>query len=263
MIEAYMNLMIKMQPKNYKFSKYSNKKNSDHFFIYGKHAVREALANPKRVIFEILLTQNNFADFAPLIGSRSYKIVDAEKITDIVGSHELHQGIAVLTTSSEEFGIEKLPANISRIAILDQITDPHNIGAIIRSAAAFNIDVIIMPKDNSPEQNGIIAKIASGALEHVTILKVTNLVKTIETLKEKGFWVVGFDGSAKITLPEKLIDDKLVVILGSEGYGMRQLTKKSCDIIAKIMMTDKVESLNVSNAAAIIFHELYTKRKLL
>lgn len=251
-----------MRPKTKKISQSASSHSKEYYYIYGKHASSCALANPKRNIVQIFVTNNTFADMKEAIGGRQYKIVSNEEIGNMLNPHEVHQGILIKTTSTELHGIKELPANVTNIAILDQITDPHNIGAIMRSAAAFNIDALIVPDMNTPSHNGIIAKIASGGLEHVSTIRVKNLTNAIEELKKQGFWVVGLDGKAKASsIPTSLAEDKIAIVLGSEGKGMRKLTQKNCDLMVKIPMSDNIESLNVSNAAAIMFQQIYLVHK--
>ena len=139
--------------------------------------------------------------------------------------------------------------------MLDQVTDPHNIGAILRSAAAFEAAAVILPDANAPEESGTLAKSACGGLEIVPLIRVPNLVRAIETLKKVGFWVIGLDGSAKKTMAQDKLPAKTVFILGSEGDGLRRLTAENCDYMLKLPISDKMESLNVSNAAAIALYE--------
>lgn len=237
-----------------------NKKldSKNYYYIYGKHPVFSALNNPKRQIEDILCTQMIFDANKKLINSKPYKIVNNDVLSKLL-ENQTHQGIAAKVKPIFSYNIEDI--NIKnpkcKIAILDQITDPQNIGAIIRSAAAFNIDAIILPLDNSPNENGTIAKAACGTLELIKIIKVTNLNSCINYLKKHGFWVIGLTGEADDYFTDKLISDKIALIFGSEDKGMRRLVQENCDHLAKIPISDKVESLNVSNAASIIFHSLW------
>ncbi|WP_341788299.1 MULTISPECIES: 23S rRNA (guanosine(2251)-2'-O)-methyltransferase RlmB [unclassified Rickettsia] len=237
-----------------------NKKldSKNYYYIYGKHPVFSALNNPKRQIEDILCTQMIFDTNKKLISSKPYKIVNNDVLSKLL-ENQTHQGIAAKVKPIFSYNIEDI--NIKnpkcKIAILDQITDPQNIGAIIRSAAAFNIDAIILPLDNSPNENGTIAKAACGTLELIKIIKVTNLNSCINYLKKHGFWVIGLTGEANDYFTDKLISDKIALIFGSEDKGMRRLVQENCDHLAKIPISDKVESLNVSNAASIIFHSLW------
>jgi len=232
----------------------------NYYYIYGKHPVFSAINNPNRQIENILCTQAIFDTNTKLISSKPYKIVNNDVLFKLV-ENQHHQGIAAKVKPIFSYNIEdidiKKPKH--RIAILDQITDPQNIGSIIRSAAAFEIDAIILPLDNSPNENGTIAKAACGTLELIKIIRVTNLNSCMNYLKKHGFWIIGLTGEAKDYFNDKLISDKIALVLGSEDKGMRRLVQENCDYLAKIPISNKVESLNVSNAASIIFHSLYPK----
>jgi len=228
----------------------------DLYYIYGKHAVFAALNNPKRSIKNVLCTEDIFNLNKKLISNYSFEITTLDSLTRFLGINHNHQGICANVKTIFSNHIEDLDVNNlnCKIAILDQITDPQNIGAIIRSAASFDINTIILPSDNAPEENATIAKTASGALELVQIIKVTNLRWTIEYLKKHGFWIIGLDGNATEIIHPKILLHKVAIVLGSEDKGIRRLVKETCDYLVKIPISNKVESLNVSNAAAIAFH---------
>ncbi len=236
----------------------SNKhKSSKNFhYIYGKHTVLAALQNPKRHIQNILCTEEIFNSNQQLISNFAYQITTMESLMRLFGLKQNHQGIAAYVQTIFLNHIEDI--NIKnpncKIVILDQITDPHNIGAIIRSAASFNISSIILPKDNTPAENALIAKTASGALEIVPVLKVTNITRILEYLKKQNFWIIGLDGYADHILTSKMLAGKIAIVLGSEDKGIRSLVKETCDQLARIAISNKVESLNVSNAASIAFY---------
>jgi 23S rRNA (guanosine2251-2'-O)-methyltransferase len=253
---------------DYEFNKIhslsKNKKNDEILYIYGKHTVFSAINNPNRVVRKIFCTEDVFlknqdklSNFADLI---SFK--DSRNLSAMLPRDSLHQGIIaeVKTIFKQKIDINELVKEDCRILILDQITDPQNIGSIIRSAAAFNIDAIIMPKDNCPDESGVIAKASSGCIDLIKIIKVTNLRNTISLLKKEGFWIFGFDGDAKIDFSKehsKLIKGKIGLVFGAEGRGMSDLTTKDCDYLVKIpILNDKVESLNVSNAIAIVCYAI-------
>lgn len=236
-----------------------NLKNS--YYLFGKHPVFSALQNPKRHIENILCTKDVFNTHHDLINQHSYTIVNSDYLSKILEGSQIHQGIAakvksIFSSNIEDIDIEKPNC---KILILDQITDPQNIGAIIRSAAAFEVDALILPFDNSPDENGTIAKAASGTLELVKIIKVTNLRTLMEHLKNHDFWIIGLDGKASNYFHDKLLSNKIALVLGSEDKGLRRLVKETCDYLIKIPISNKVESLNVSNAASIILNMLYTK----
>ncbi|MCC8372126.1 MAG: 23S rRNA (guanosine(2251)-2'-O)-methyltransferase RlmB [Rickettsia endosymbiont of Pseudomimeciton antennatum] len=233
-----------------------SKISKDFYYIYGKHPVFAALSNPKRHIQRVLCTEYIFNLNKNLISNHQYEITNTDSLTRLLGSNHNHQGIAANVKSIFFNHIEDIDITTAncKVAILDQVTDPQNIGAIIRSAASFGITAIILPTDNAPDENATIAKTASGALELVQIVKVTNLRWSIEYLKKHGFWIIGLDGNATQSLNTKIFSDKMAIILGSEDKGIRRLVKEQCDHLVKIPISSKVESLNVSNAAAILFY---------
>ena len=143
---------------------------------------------------------------------------------------------------------------------MDQVTDPHNIGAILRSAAAFDAMAVVIPDAGAPEESAVLAKSACGALEIVPLIRVTNLARSMQQLKDAGFWCLGLDGYAKEYISDKKLPARTAFILGSEGDGMRRLTAENCDYTIKLPMSDKMESLNVSNAAAVALYEFYRQK---
>lgn len=228
------------------------------YYIYGKHPVFSALKNPQRHIDNILCTKEIFDLNKNLISSRPYEIVNNDVLSRL-SENQTHQGIIAKVKPIFSYNIEDIDIKSpkSKVAILDQITDPQNIGAIIRSAAAFDINTIVLPLDNSPNESGTIAKAACGTLELITIVKVTNLRLCIDYLKKHGFWIIGLSGKANERFTNKLISDKMALVLGSEDKGIRRLIEENCDHLVKIPISERVESLNVSNAASIIFHLLH------
>lgn len=230
---------------------------SKNYYIYGRHPATAALSNPQRKIIEIHCTQEVFTKHKDLIESHKYKIATSQQLNSLVPKDATHQGIALLVApiATSNLGDIDLNDPEAKIAILDQVTDPHNIGATLRSAAAFGIKAIIMTNDNSAEESGVVAKTACGALELVPIIRVVNLKSTIELLKKQGFWIIGLDGSAKEFVSKKVLSGKVAMVLGAEGSGMRRLTMEACDLLVKIPISETMESLNVSTAASIVFWE--------
>jgi 23S rRNA (guanosine2251-2'-O)-methyltransferase len=226
--------------------------------MYGKHAVFAAINNNNRNVEKIYCLEKTFLEFKNKLHNFNAEIVSADFINKKIGAGQPHQGILALVHSVFLNNINELDftKNIDIVVILDQITDPQNIGAIIRSASAFGITKLILPADNTPEENAAIAKAASGSLELVQIVKVTNIKTTIEILKRKDFWIAGLDLDGKDNLLSLAEFNKIAIIIGSEGKGMRRLTTESCDFLIKIPISSKVESLNASNAASIIFHAI-------
>ena len=229
--------------------------------LYGHHAVFAALKNKKRKIIKLLITPDNVLTLKKNFGEISHQVVSKKELEKIVPTNAVHQGFALITKPLEPPFLSDFLSEIkddakSRILILDQVTDPQNVGAIIRSAAAFHTDAVIVQDKNAPFESGAMAKAAAGALELVPMLRETNLSRTIETLKKAGFWVVGMDGYAKQKIDEVDKNAKLAIIMGSEGTGMRRLIEEACDITVRLEINKDVESLNVSTAAAIVLYEL-------
>jgi 23S rRNA (guanosine2251-2'-O)-methyltransferase len=235
---------------------------SKYFYLYGIHPSIAALNNPNRKIKEIICTNQIFEKYQDLIIKHPYKILEQNKISEILPENSVHQGIALKVEPLPLYSIEDIEDSNIRVAVLDQISDPHNIGAIIRSAAAFDISAVILTEDNSPTENAIIAKSASGGLEVVKIIRITNLSASIKTLKKKGFWIIGLDSNTDTSFTKDIATGNIAIVLGAEGKGLRRLTKENCDFLVKIDMSDNAESLNVSNAAAIVFHEAYKNLRM-
>lgn len=232
--------------------------NKTQYYIYGTYAVIAASQNKDRNVKKIFCLSKQEQILKQNIKNYPIEVVDNNFITQKIGKDHLHQGVIALVDSVFKKNIEELKfaTGKDRIVILDQICDPQNIGAIIRSAAAFGIDKIIMPKDNAPDENATIAKTACGCLELVQVAKVTNLQQSIKYLKDNGFWIVGLDAKGNQNIDQIINIDKIAIIIGSEGKGMRKLTSQSCDFLVSIPISSKVESLNASNASSIIFYLL-------
>lgn len=226
--------------------------------IYGKHAVAAAIANKNRKIKKIYTSHDDFIKKHPDLPC----IFTANnKLSQILPEGEIHGGFIMECSDIEpisiyEFLLVTKEQTKTRIAVLDQVTDPHNIGAIIRSAVAFGFSAVIMTERNSPSNMATIARTSVGCLEKINVIYVTNLANTLDILKEHGYWVAGLDGKASSTLQECQKFSRLAFIMGSEGSGMRRLSREKCDLLVAIPIEDDVESLNVSNAAAIAFYEI-------
>ena len=226
--------------------------------MYGQHAVLAAARNNNRTIKQIYCLQKQLVELQEKLPHSKIEVVQNDFITKKIGKDQAHQGVMALVDSIFKNKIEDLDFTDGkdRIVILDQVTDPQNIGAIIRSAAAFGINKLILPSDNAPDENAGIAKAACGCLELMQIAKVTNIKNTIEKLKKMDFWIAGLDADGKGDINDISEIDKLAIIIGSEGKGMRRLTLTHCDFLIKIPISKQVESLNASNAASIIFYLL-------
>ncbi len=224
--------------------------------MYGQHAVLAATGNKNRIIEQIYCLPKQLDFFRKKIPHINIKTINNDFITQKIGANQPHQGIIALVHSTFKNKIEdlKFEENKDRVVILDQVSDPQNIGAIIRSAAAFGFNKLILPSDHAPDENATIAKAACGCLELVQVAKIPNLRNAIDKFKKMDFWIAGMDISGKEGADEILNIQKLAIIIGSEGKGMRKLTTESCDFLVKIPIANQVESLNASNAASIIFY---------
>lgn len=237
-------------------------------WLFGTHAVLAALANPARKVRRIVATAEALKTHAagimkgraarPLPGE---EVIDRRDLDSLLPPSAVHQGIAALVEHLDSPGIE----DIARLAqgrdhavvmLLDQVTDPHNVGAILRSATAFGALAVVVPDRHSPEETGTLAKSASGALEVMPLVRVTNMVRALEQLKDAGFWTAGLAGEATQTIAQAKLSGKIALVMGAEGEGLRRLTREHCDHLVKLPISPLVESLNVSNAAAIALYEL-------
>ena len=235
--------------------------------IHGMHAVRAALLNTKRAHNELQITENNH-EFANNYKSKIKKItiLDHKEFKKLYGGEKASQGIVLKTNDFERPNLQQFVKNEnaddkSVLLALDQITDPQNIGSIMRSCALFNCKGIIVAKDNSPDLTPSLYKAASGAAEIVNYFRVTNLKRSISELKKNGYWAYGFDSSNSRNSGNINFAKKSILVFGSEGKGMRELVKKECDEIIKLKMQQnsyyQIDSLNVSNAATIALYEFF------
>ncbi len=228
--------------------------------LYGWHTVAAALANPQRTIRKIFATENAARRLTEegLKPAVAPEIVRPETIQLRLGPDALHQGLLVEADPLPSPALEDLAAE-GIVLVLDQITDPHNVGAILRSAAAFGVAAAITTARHSPEATGVLAKSASGALEYVPIVTVANLARAIAELKERSFLTVGLDSEGETELASSNLRLPLALVLGAEGRGLRQLTRQTCDIRARLDLPGTIKSLNVSNAAAVALYVATTR----
>jgi 23S rRNA (guanosine2251-2'-O)-methyltransferase len=173
------------------------------------------------------------------------------------GSDAVHQGLALMVAPLEPVFLDEVLRGDQPLLVLDQVTDPHNLGAMLRSAAAFNAAAVILTKDHSAPETAVVAKAASGGLDIVPRVVVTNLASALREIKEAGYWVAGLSGDAKQTIREAKLNRKTALVLGAEGKGLRRLTAESCDVLVRLPMSERMESLNVSNAAAIALYSVF------
>lgn len=229
-------------------------------WLYGLHTVRAALDNPARKIKRMRITRNamsrlGFAE--PFALPFPVEIVEPRDIDRIVGTEAVHQGVVIETVPLKPKKLSAL-ADTSLILVLDQVTDPHNVGAILRSGVAFAAGALITTARHSPTESGVLAKSASGALEHIDMIEVRNLAEALEELHAAGFQTVGLDSDGPAQLEDTLGGNKIALVLGAEGKGLRQKTRATVTALARLDMPGEIRSLNVSNAAAIA---LYAARR--
>ena len=226
--------------------------------LYGLHAVRAALTNPARTGLYLSATRNALNELRPLAEARGIFAAEAEPdaISAALPAGAVHQGVHLRAEALAVPDLEEACAEARLVLLLDQVTDPHNVGAILRSAAAFGAAAVIMTQRHSPALDGVVAKAASGALEQVAVPLVPNLARAIEELQALGFEVLGLEGTAEISLPELDVPARTALALGAEGPGLRRLTRERCDRLVRLPTTGRFASLNVSNAAAVSLYEL-------
>jgi 23S rRNA (guanosine2251-2'-O)-methyltransferase len=220
--------------------------------LYGWHTVTAALANPQRRLRKLLLTENAARRLADgnIATGIAPEIVRPSVIDHELGPDAVHQGLFAEADPLPSPDIETLPQQ-GIVLVLDQITDPHNVGAIMRSAAAFDVKAIVTTARHSPEATGVLAKSASGALELVPLVTVQNLARALTALNERGFMTVGLDSEGGENLAAVTLMQPLALVLGAEGKGLRQLTRETCSVMTRLDMPGDIKSLNVSNAAAL------------
>jgi 23S rRNA (guanosine2251-2'-O)-methyltransferase len=230
--------------------------------IYGIHAAEAALANPARAIHRVYATPNAQQRLEESGKSIAHAIIPAtpKDIDRIVGEGAVHQGVLVEAEPLPEMSVADL-GEARLVLALDQITDPHNVGAILRSAAAFGVEGLIMTARHSPRLSGALAKAASGALEHVPVVLAPNLARALAELGEMGFARIGLDSGAGLSLEDYDPPERLALVLGAEDRGLRRLTGELCDEIRALGTFGAIASLNVSNAAAIALHMMAHKMR--
>lgn len=233
--------------------------------LFGLHAVREAWANPKRYVHNLYITESALKDFEPHLAVDAKRpaptIVAKEDLDRAFPPGTVHQGIALSAQNLAELSVTDIIIKAkdkekSVIVMLDQVTDPHNIGAIMRSACAFGADGIVMQSKHAPEMGGILAKTACGAVEHIPAAYETNLSRALETLKEHHYTVIGLDEHSPKSFDDLPNYERVVIVLGAEGPGMRRLIKEHCDVLVTLPTRPPIASLNVSNAAAVALYAL-------
>ncbi len=227
----------------------------DQVILYGWHTVTAALTNPQRRIRRLLATENALRRLADegIDIPVAPEVLRPDALAARLTPDAVHQGLIAEADPLPSPGIEELPAS-GIVLVLDQITDPHNVGAILRTAAAFAVAAVVTTARHSPEATGVLAKSASGALELVPIVIVQNLARALAGLKARGFLTVGLDSAALDDLAAIALQAPLALVLGAEGKGLRQLTGATCDRLARLNLPGAIKSLNVSNAAALALY---------
>jgi len=236
-------------------------------YFYGHHAVRAAIQNPQRHIQRLLVTESGFAqiqeayDAALAAGIRRPEptFVEKEDIDRLLPRDAVHQDVMADVKPLEDVFLQDILnglADNSTIIVLDQVTDPHNVGAILRTAAAFGATAVVVQKLHAPDITGTLAKTASGAVEHVPLVREVNLSRALEQLREAGFTCIGLDERGKTTIAEAAPRGRVALVMGAEGDGLRRLVAENCDTLAKLPTSGPIASLNVSNAAAVALYEV-------
>jgi len=242
------------------------------FLIAGKHAVTEALKNPKRNVLRVFLTEDSKKNLnrenqdKNLLKNVKIFYKTKRELDRLCSKDQIsHQGLIAEIEHHDSFTIkdflsENSERNNINFVALEEVTDPRNIGSIIRSAASFNIDGIIVKERSFPRESKLLYKSASGCTEIINIFEVSNINTTLKYLKSKNFWVSGFDNHAKKDFTEHEWKGNNVLLFGSEGYGLNYQTKKNSDFLFNIKINKKVESLNIANSASVVFHYIQTKK---
>jgi 23S rRNA (guanosine2251-2'-O)-methyltransferase len=224
--------------------------------LWGRHAVAAALDNPRRSVVKAWATRDA-AEFMQFPQEVPVTLADVADLGRLVPGDAPHQGVVVEVEPLEEVWLDELFADApdnAVLLVLDQVTDPHNVGAILRSAAAFGAIGIVTQDRHSPPESGALAKAASGALETMKWVRAVNLARALEDIAEAGFWRIGLTGDADLELRDALGPKRVALVLGAEGPGLRPNTREHCDALARLPITDAVDSLNVSNAAAVALY---------
>ena len=240
----------------------SGRATTGHVRLWGRHPVEAALKNPDREHRKLWATRDGIESLdGELPPDFPVEYADVTDLARLVAKDAPHQGLVLECEPLEgNFLDEVATGDTARpVVVLDQVTDPHNVGAILRSAAAFNAACIVTQDRHAPPESGVVAKSASGALETVPWIRVVNLARALDELAEAGYWRIGMAGEAEATLSEALPDGPVAIVLGAEGEGMRHNIAQHCDALARLPISSAIESLNVSNAAAIALYAVATR----
>jgi 23S rRNA (guanosine2251-2'-O)-methyltransferase len=256
-------------------SEHAQKPSDTGHWIYGRHAVMAALANPLRRWHHLAVVAGHEREAVGLVAAaravrrgadEALRVLDRRGFAGIVPAEAVHQGLALEVEQLAEYSFAEVlqqaraASGLCIIIVLDRVSDPHNVGAVLRSAAAFGARAVVLSQHGAPQITGALAKAASGALERVPLVRVVNLAGSLERLKGAGFWICGLDEAAAQPLAELDLGERVVIVLGSEGTGIRPLVRKHCDYLAGLPTHPAQASLNVSNAAAVALYELVRGR---
>ncbi len=243
------------------------------FLITGKHAVTEALKNPMRKVLKVFLTEdskktlNKNNQNLNLLNNIKLLFKTRKELDRLCSKDEIsHQGLIAEIEHAEQINLKDYLKSLENkrnviFVALEEVTDPRNIGSIVRSAASFNIDGLIIKERCFPSESKLLYKSASGCMEHINIFEVSNISSTLKYLKTKNFWICGFDKNANKEFTEHDWEGNNVLLFGSEGYGLKYHTIKNSDFLFKININKKIESLNISNSAAVVFHYINSLKK--
>lgn len=232
-----------------------NAKNSH--WLYGIHPVHEALNNQKRTLHRLIATKKSAEALPPGTADRARpELATSDEIAELLPQGAVHQGLALHAAPLPPLALEDILTPLSEaesppLLFLDQVSDPHNVGAILRSAAAFGAAAVVVQDRHAPQVTGTLAKSASGAVEHIPLIRVTNLARALETVADEGYFRLGLAGEADETLGTQDLTGKIALVLGAEGPGLRRLTRERCDLLVRLPTAGPISSLNVSNAAAV------------
>ena len=231
-------------------------------YLYGRHACVAAMNNDDRIIHEVFATKQ-MESLVPDRLNKVKRVVEKKFFDQTFGKEIVHQGIAIKTDSLETYALDRLieGAKNKVIMILDQVSDPHNMGAILRSCAAFDVCALVVHDHNACKETAVLAKTASGALELVPVVPVKNIAKTMQLLKDHNFWITGLAEEGEQSFSKLDMSGNVALVLGAEGKGLRRLVKDTCDTLCYLDTSSHFSTLNVSNAAAIVLHETYKSRK--
>lgn len=263
MVKGERKRLLKGRAGRMKGGRGSGRASTGQVRLWGRHAVEAALLNPARQHRKLWATREGIASLdGELPPGFPVEYADAADLARLVARDAPHQGLVLECAALEDVFLDEVMDGdaAQALVVLDQVTDPHNVGAILRSAAAFGAAAIVTQDRHAPPESGVVAKSASGALEVVPWVRVVNLARALEEMAEAGYWRIGLTGHAEATLAEVLPSGPVALVLGAEGAGMRHNIEAHCDALARLPITRAVESLNVSNAAAIALYAAATRQ---